>query len=47
MAEASDTQVVSATAKFVRVSPRKARLVADLVRAASGGGSSGRPSRDP
>jgi large subunit ribosomal protein L22 len=35
MAEASDTQVVSATAKFVRVSPRKARLVADLVRGKS------------
>ncbi len=29
---ADDTTMVRATAKFVRVSPRKARLVADLVR---------------
>jgi large subunit ribosomal protein L22 len=35
MAQASDTQIVKATAKFVRVSPRKARLVADLVRGKS------------
>ena len=35
MPEATDTQLVKATAKFVRVSPRKARLVADLVRGKS------------
>jgi len=35
MADATDTQMVRATAKFVRVSPRKARLVADLVRGKS------------
>ena len=35
MADATDTQVVRATAKYVRVSPRKARLVADLVRGKS------------
>lgn len=35
MAETTDIQVVKATAKFVRVSPRKARLVADLVRGKS------------
>ncbi len=33
--DATDIQVVKATAKFVRVSPRKARLVADLVRGKS------------
>ncbi len=32
MATTSDKQMARATAKFVRVSPRKARLVADLVR---------------
>ena len=32
MAEGTETQLVRATAKYVRVSPRKARLVADLVR---------------
>ncbi len=32
MATATDTQLVTATAKYVRVSARKARLVADLVR---------------
>jgi large subunit ribosomal protein L22 len=36
MAEAIDTPtMVRATAKFVRVSPRKARLIADLVRGKS------------
>jgi large subunit ribosomal protein L22 len=35
MAETTETQQVRATAKFVRVSPRKARLVADLVRGKS------------
>jgi large subunit ribosomal protein L22 len=35
MAEATETKQVRATAKFVRVSPRKARLVADLVRGKS------------
>jgi large subunit ribosomal protein L22 len=35
MAETTDIQMVRATAKFVRVSPRKARLVADLVRGKS------------
>jgi large subunit ribosomal protein L22 len=35
MADTTDTQQVRATAKFVRVSPRKARLVADLVRGKS------------
>lgn len=35
MAEATETTQVRATAKFVRVSPRKARLVADLVRGKS------------
>ncbi|MFN8110834.1 MAG: 50S ribosomal protein L22 [Thermoleophilia bacterium] len=32
MTTATDTPMVSATAKYVRVSARKARLVADLVR---------------
>jgi large subunit ribosomal protein L22 len=35
MAETLDIPQVRATAKFVRVSPRKARLVADLVRGKS------------
>ena len=35
MAEATETKLARATAKFVRVSPRKARLVADLVRGKS------------
>ena len=35
MADATDKQMVRATAKYVRVSPRKARLVADLVRGKS------------
>jgi large subunit ribosomal protein L22 len=35
MAEATDTQMVLATAKYVRCSARKARLVADLVRGKS------------
>jgi large subunit ribosomal protein L22 len=35
MAETIETQQARATAKFVRVSPRKARLVADLVRGKS------------
>jgi large subunit ribosomal protein L22 len=32
MATVADKQTVQATAKFVRVSPRKARLVADTIR---------------
>lgn len=32
MAEATDIQMASATAKYVRCSARKARLIADLVR---------------
>ena len=35
MAETIEAKQVRATAKFVRVSPRKARLVADLVRGKS------------
>ena len=35
MAETTETKLARATAKFVRVSPRKARLVADLVRGKS------------
>ena len=35
MAETTENKQVRATAKFVRVSPRKARLVADLVRGKS------------
>ncbi len=35
MADAPEIQMVRATAKYVRVSPRKARLVADLVRGKS------------
>lgn len=35
VADTADIQMVRATAKFVRVSPRKARLVADLVRGKS------------
>jgi len=35
MAEGVDIPMARATAKFVRVSPRKARLVADLVRGKS------------
>jgi large subunit ribosomal protein L22 len=35
MAETTDIKLARATAKFVRVSPRKARLVCDLVRGKS------------
>ena len=35
MSETTETKLARATAKFVRVSPRKARLVADLVRGKS------------
>jgi large subunit ribosomal protein L22 len=35
MAATTETKLARATAKFVRVSPRKARLVADLVRGKS------------
>lgn len=35
MAETTEIKLARATAKFVRVSPRKARLVADLVRGKS------------
>jgi large subunit ribosomal protein L22 len=35
VAETTETKLARATAKFVRVSPRKARLVADLVRGKS------------
>jgi large subunit ribosomal protein L22 len=35
MSDTTETKLARATAKFVRVSPRKARLVADLVRGKS------------
>jgi hypothetical protein len=45
---ATETQTVKATAKFVRVSPRKARLVADNIRGRSVPGRSSRsPSAPP